>query len=105
MRFPARRMDGHAVRLMYELTVSAISEPNARLLIDLTDVPYISSAGLGMFVTLRKKCLGAGSQMHLFVPDAQVLKLFTLMNLQIVLPLFVSREEAFMRFKPPALAE
>lgn len=105
MRFTSGRMDGHAVRQMYELTVQHISTPNARLLIDLTGVEHIASAGLGMFVTLRKKCLGVGSQMHIAVPDSQVRKLFTVMNLQIVLPLFETCEQAFARFKPPAPAE
>ncbi len=104
MRFPTGKMDGQAVRQMYELTVHEISEPNARLMIDLSGVSYVSSAGLGMFLTLRKKCLGVGSQMHLFVPDPQVWDLFAITNLLKVLPLFRSREEALMKFKPPALA-
>ena len=102
MRFPPGHMDGHAVRQMYELTVQHISKPNARLLVELTGVQHVSSAGLGMFVTLRKKCLGVGAQMHLFVPDAQVMRLFTIMNLQIVLPMFDTRDDALARFKPPA---
>lgn len=102
MRFPPGRMDGHALRQMYELTVAQINRPNARLMIDLTGVTQVSSAGLGMFVTLRKKCLGVGAQMHIVIPDPQLWEMFTIMRLEIVLPLFRERDEAFTRFKPTA---
>lgn len=105
MTFPPGKMDGHTIRQMYELTVQAIDQPNARLLIDLTGVQQVSSAGLGMFVTLRKKCLGIGSQMHLFVCEPQLLAVFNTMRLELFLPLFTTREDAFNRFKPPAEAE
>ena len=102
MVFPAGVLDGNAVRRMYELGVEHISAPNARLLIDLTGVTRVSSAALGMFVTLRKKCLGNGSQMHVAVPNEEVMAVFTLMRLEIVVPIYDSRDEAFTRFKPAA---
>ena len=57
-----------------------------------------------MFVTLRKKCLGTGSQMHVAVPNEEVMAVFTLMRLEIVVPIYNSRDEAFIRFKPSAEA-
>lgn len=104
MSFPAGRLDGQAVRQMYELTVQEIHSPNARLLIDLAGVTAVSSAGMGMFITLRKKCLGVGAQMHLTAPDPQVWESFQIMRLDLVLPLFPAREDAFAKFKPPARA-
>lgn len=102
MTFPAGRLDGNTLRQMYELTIQEIHAPNARLLVDLTGVVVVSSSGMSMFITLRKKCLGIGAQMHLAVPNPQVWNTFTLMRLDQVLPLFQSREDAFLKFKPPA---
>ncbi len=102
MHFRHPRMDGQTVRQMYELTVQTIYQPNARLLIDLTGVEYVSSAGLGMFVTLRKKCLGVGAQMHLLVPDPLVMDMFKVMRLEMILPLYAELGTALRRFKPPA---
>jgi anti-anti-sigma factor len=102
MTFPPGHMRGDAVRQMYELTVSQITQPNARLLVDLTGLNHVSSAALGMFVTLRKKCLGVGSQMILAVPDPHVWEAFRVTGLDRFLPLYPTREQAFSQFKPPA---
>lgn len=102
MVFPTGKIDGNAVREVYEQTVAHIAVANARLLVDLTGVQHVSSAGIGMFVTLRKKCLGVGSQMNIAVPNPQVMNVFNIMRLELVLPLYPTREQAFAAFKPPA---
>jgi len=102
MTFPAGSMDGKAVRLMYEHTVEAIDAPNARLLVDTSGIDLVNSGAMGMFVTLEKKCLGVGAQMHLYVPSEHVQHALQLMRLDRVLDVHTDRERALQSFKPPA---
>lgn len=97
--FPRGQIDGHAVRELYEQVVQVIDHPNACLLVDLEGIEIISSGAMGMCVTLKKKCLGVGAQMHIAVPRAQVMQMFQIMNLHMVLQLFASRDEAVAAFK------
>ena len=97
--FPRGQIDGHAVRELYEQVVQIIDHPNACVLIDLDGIEIISSGAMGMCVTLKKKCLGVGAQMHVAVPRAQVMQQFQIMNLHMVLRLFVSRQEAVAAFE------
>ncbi|MCC6579221.1 MAG: STAS domain-containing protein [Phycisphaeraceae bacterium] len=102
MRFPAGKIDGGGVRLMYELAVAAIDRHDRRLLVDFTGVKHLTSGVLGMLVTLKKKCLGIGAQMQVLVPEPQAMETLHLMNLHRVLSLADTFDEAFAHFKPSA---
>ena len=103
MTFPDGRMDGSAIRKMYETTVELIDQPNMRLLVDLSGIDMVSSSAMGMFVTMKKKCLGVGAQLNIFVPSESVMGAFNLMRLNRVLNLHSSRDDALRAFKPPAI--
>ena len=94
-----RKFDGIAVRELFETAMRLISKRDLRMLIDLTGVDLVTSGAMGMFVTIRKKFLSTGGQLHIAVPDPQVMEQFELLNLQRVLSLFHSVDEAVERFK------
>ena len=94
MTFPRRSVDGTAVREMYETAADHFDNSHVKLLIDFTGVGLVSSGAMGMLVTIRKKMLQSGGQMHVLIPDPQVMQTFQVMNLHLVLPLHTEAESA-----------
>ncbi|MBI1369970.1 MAG: STAS domain-containing protein [Planctomycetes bacterium] len=99
MSFPRDNVDGTTVREMYEMTAWLMDEDNLKLLIDFTDIPLVTSGAMGMLVTMRKKLMSTGGQMHVAIPNEMVLGSFKIMKLDIVLHLFDSVEAARGAFK------
>ncbi len=101
IRFPeGRQVSGHAIRELLELSSDVLDRSNAKLLIDLTGLPMANSALMGMLVTVKKRCLSAGAQMHVVCPAANVREQFEVMNLHLILKLFDDLETARRQFKP-----
>ena len=94
MTFPTGKVDGNAVRLMYETTATLMDEHDLKLLIDFTGVGLLSSGAIGMLVTIRKKMMSIGGQLHVLIPDQNVMGTMRIMNLHIVMNLFESPEPA-----------
>lgn len=94
--FPSQRVDGHAVRELYELAVGL--EARSRLLVDFSDVPHVPSGMLGMLATIRKKFLTTGCKLHVLAPDPQVYEMFTITHLDRILNVFRDKDEAVARF-------
>ena len=101
MTFPACKVDGNAVRLMYETTATLMDEHDLKLLIDFTGVGLLSSGAIGMLVTIRKKMMSIGGQLHVVIPDENVMGTMKIMNLHIVMNLFDALDPA-RKFKPIA---
>lgn len=104
LRFPRGQIDGNGVREMYEQAIGLMDRPNVRLLIDLAGVEMISSGAMGMLVTINKKSLGVGAQMHVAVPGDLQMGAFRTMNLDRVLKLFADASDALRHFKPSAIS-
>ena len=99
MRFPRGHIDGIAVREMYEAAAAMMDQRNVKLMVDLTGVDMLNSGAMGMLVTMRKKFLHTGGQLHIAAPDPLVLESLRMMHLDRVLTLFESVSEAMARFK------
>ncbi|WP_432798421.1 STAS domain-containing protein [Poriferisphaera sp. WC338] len=98
--FPNGKVDGTAVRELYEVTMQLADQiEQLKLLVDLSGIEFMPSGGLGMLVTLRKKFLGSGGQLHIYVPDAQVREVFMVTNLDRLLNLYSNGDEASTSFK------
>jgi ABC-type transporter Mla MlaB component len=63
-------------------------------ILDITDVPYVDSMGLGMIVTHYAHCQGKGIRMVLIGVGPRVLELFKLTKVAAFLPMARSVEEA-----------
>jgi len=61
---------------------------------DLTDVPYIDSAGLGMLVSQFTRCQGRGVRLVLAGVNPRVLQLLQITRLNNLLPMAATVEEA-----------
>ncbi|HYG73676.1 MAG TPA: anti-sigma factor antagonist [Planctomycetota bacterium] len=70
----------------------------AKLLIDLSGVDYISSAGAGVFMGARTRASEQSGGVVLLNPSANVRDVFTLMGLDQILRICQTKEEAFEFF-------
>jgi len=97
--FPAGRFDGVAVRELFEYS-NALPREQQKLLVDTTGVTMVPSGGMGMLLTIRKRFLTTGGQLHVALPSADVMASFKLASMQRMLALFSSADEARAGFKP-----
>lgn len=97
--FPKARFDGNAVRDLFELT-NTLPGQHAKLLVDTTGLPTVPSGAMGMLVTIRKRFLATGGQLHVALPDDQVMESFRIAGMERLLHLFESVEAARDAFKP-----
>jgi anti-anti-sigma factor len=96
--FPGR-VDGNAVRELFELSSEVMDERDPKLLVDFTGVPLVTSGAMGILVQIKKRFLSVGGQLHVVVADEQNRQAFELMKLDIVLNLFESTDAATSAFK------
>jgi len=72
-----------------------------RILLDLGNIEYLSSAGLGHLVGLLKKCRTRGGNLKLSGLNEAIRELFEVMRLDRIFELFPSVGEALESFKEP----
>jgi anti-sigma B factor antagonist len=90
----AGELDVHtAPALQAELNPRS-QQPGAALVVDLTDVGFIDSTGLGVLVTTLKHVREAGGTLDVVVTSRRVLKVFALTGLDVVIPLHSTLDEA-----------
>jgi anti-sigma B factor antagonist len=67
---------------------------NERVVVDLSDVPFVDSSGLGVLVGGLKRARDVDGSLHLVVTSPAVRRVFTLTNLDQVIPLHESVADA-----------
>lgn len=96
--FTARDMYGHLtpdeLQKMFDLEQGAGETPIALNILDLADVPYMDSMGLGMLVTHHVRCKNRGIRMVAAGVSPRVLQLLTLTKVDGVIPMAVSVKAA-----------
>jgi anti-anti-sigma factor len=82
-----------------ELLIDAINRGETRIVLDLRDVGFCDSAGLGLFVQLNKRTTGEGGWLRLAAPTPFMANLLAITNLDRALPVFdsVSQARGFTR--------
>jgi anti-anti-sigma factor len=73
-------------------------QPPSVNILDLTEVPYMDSTGLGMIVKHYVRCQGKGVQMIAAGVSQRVLDLFKLTNVNAVIPTVATVEDANIPF-------
>jgi anti-sigma B factor antagonist len=96
-------------RIVYRDEATALSDkivqmlPNARkLIIDLTSVEMIDSAGLGELVVLYVWAQAKGNSIKLAAPDRRVREVLELTNLASVFPIHPTLDEALFSWNSQA---
>jgi anti-sigma B factor antagonist len=86
-----------APRLREQL--AAVPVDASRVIVDLSDVTFLDSTGLGVLVAAWKKCREAGADLDLVVTRPQVAKVLEITRLDDMFNVFSSLEEAVSRDK------
>ena len=95
--FTARDMYGSLTPLdlqnMLDFKSAPAEKPPALNILDLTDVPYIDSAGLGIIVDHYLHCQGKGVRLVVAGVSSRVLELFKMTKVDATLPIAATVEE------------
>lgn len=73
---------------------AAKNSGEVKIIVNLEDLNYISSAGLGVFISHVEEFESAGIQLVLFGPNDAVNEVFEILGLQKLLKIVKSKEEA-----------
>lgn len=71
-----------------------LKEERPRLLVDLSALSYVSSAGLRVLLKARQRAAEGGGWLRLFGPQRGVLNVFEQTELDRILAIYATREEA-----------
>jgi anti-anti-sigma factor len=91
---PSGRMDTLTSEQIGAELIAALTACSAGLLVDMSGVPYLSSAGLRAFVTLGKTAAATGKKIALFNVPPAIFKLFKLTSLDQALNLSETESDA-----------
>ncbi len=109
---PGAREGQRVYKLSGPLTISTLldfqtavrAEKSPTLILDLSEVPYIDSAGLGSVVNAHISCVNSGRQFAIVGMSERVRTLFKLTRVEQALPIFTSIDEAEKGFSKPGQA-
>ena len=73
--------------------IAAIESGTPSVAIDLTDVSFMDSSGLGVIVRGLKRCREADKDLDLVITNERVLKVFGITGLDQVIPIHASIED------------
>ena len=71
--------------------------PGTQVVVDLTDVTFMDSTGLGVFVTALKHLREQDGSLDLVITSPRVMKVFELTGLDVVIPIHEDRATALAR--------
>ena len=99
-------IDTNTVSEFEEKFLSALDEKKFKLVVDLKDVDYISSAGWGIFVSELKRIRGEKGDLVLAGMNPDVLDIFKLLQFDSILKYFPNVESAVENgFKPAPVSK
>ena len=91
-------LDAHTFEQLEEVINSQFSQACYKIIVDLTNVDYISSAGAGVFIAALSEAEENGGRIILLNPTKGVLDVFDLLGLTQIFEIVDSREEALEAF-------
>lgn len=86
-RFPRGKVDGIAVRELFEAAMSLTDQSQPRLVVDLAGLDMATSGLMGILVQLHKRFTLAKGRLSVAVPDPRIRASFEIANLHLVLDL------------------
>lgn len=77
-----------------ERIVAMVAEGHRRIVLDLDDVDFLDSTGLGVLVGALKRVRTHGGELHLVCTTPRILKVFEITGLTVVFPMHESVDAA-----------
>jgi anti-sigma B factor antagonist len=84
---------------LVEFVSDAVNDKVMVFIVDLSEVRYISSSGIGLLITMLTKMRNAGGDVYLTTPSEHVKKLLIITKLNIIFTVFPTMEEAKINLK------
>ena len=78
---------------IYEIASNAIQQQIKRCVIDISDVRYIKSSGIGILITILTKFRNKGGEVFLLKPSESVKKLLVITKLNAIFQVIQSEDE------------
>jgi anti-anti-sigma factor len=88
------RVDGDSAEQLYETVSGEVTPDDAALVADLSEVPFVSSAGLRSFVQLARASDSQGVKFSVCGMSQGVNEVFEMTGLNRIMPIFANRNEA-----------
>ena len=79
---------------LVEIVTNAVNDKMKHFVIDLTEVRYISSSGIGVLITMLTKMRNSGGEVYLTSPSEHVKKLLIITKLNNIFTVFDTLDEA-----------
>ena len=93
------RLDATSSKMFEEKTLAMIDAGETRLVIDLSQLDYVSSAGLRVFLLASKRLNPAGGKLVLCSLQEPVKEVFEIVGFFSVLSILGSKDEALKSFR------
>ncbi len=91
---PKGRLDAITTPEFESAVISAVDGGDIRILIDMGNIEYISSAGLRSFVVLMKKLKQLNGRLVLFALQKQVMEVFAVCGFSSIITIKDTQQEA-----------
>lgn len=83
----------------FKKSVSSVIEPNARVVLDLSQVQFVDSSGCGAILAVLRQLTPAGGDLKLCGVTKPVRTLFELVRMHKILEIYNSRDEAVKSYQ------
>lgn len=93
------RLDAATVPTLEQTLQRLLFDGQAKLVIDLADVNYISSSGLRALLTARRQARSRGGNVHLCCLHPRVKEIFEMVGFMSVFGVYATRDEAAAAFR------
>lgn len=97
---PVGEIDIYTAPLLRDALAESIDAGARHLVVDLAEVPFIDSSGLGVLVVALRRLHACGGSIDLVCHRDNVIRAFRLTGLLSVFPLHASRDEALAALVP-----
>jgi len=88
------RLDSNTSGDLEKRILALIDSGEKRLLIDFSDLDYISSAGLRVFLLAAKKSRAVNGKVVLSSLKSHIMEVFDIAGFSTILPIYATRDEA-----------
>jgi anti-anti-sigma factor len=95
---PDGRIDTEAAEQLDQVLQTAVAEGHSRIVVDMSKVEYISSAGLRSLAAVLVRCRGEGGDMKLAALNERVTRVFKIIGFDLLMSVTDTPEAAIADF-------
>ena len=99
IELPYEKIDASCKQEFQNDVASALTEPGAKVVLDMRRVQFVDSVGIGAIVSCLKELSGSGGDLKLCAVAKPVRSLFELVRLHRLLDILNTKDEAIRAFQ------